>query len=122
MSPPALCGYFLIILWAVPSCVAEEAMVDNTMDGADAQDDVYYYGDNTCYVVETDNNDDTDDEYAFYANEIEDKGNYIVNIYKGRLLKTNVLSIINVVLSVLLVFFWVLWLVRTIFPNRTQDL
>jgi len=33
-----------------------------------------------------------------------------------------VLLIINVVLSVLLVFFWVLWLVGTIFPNRIQDL
>ena len=32
------------------------------------------------------------------------------------------LLIINVVLSVLLVFFWVLWLVGTIFPNRIQDL
>jgi len=70
----------------------------------------------------TDNTDDTDDEYAFYANKIEDKDDYIANTYKGKLLKTKVSLIIDVVLSVLLMFYWMLWLVRTIFSNWIQDL
>ena len=70
-------------------------MVNNSVDDDAAQNDVYYYGDDTYYVADTDNTDDTDDEYAFNSNEIEDKDNYIANTYKGQLSKTNVLSIID---------------------------
>ena len=97
-------------------------MVENVVDDVAMQDDVYYYGDDTYYVAEMDDTNDTDDEYAFYANKIEDEDNYNAITYEGQLLKTNVLSIINIVLFVLLVFFWVLWLVGTIFPNWIQDL
>ena len=58
-------------------------MVYNAVTDAIAQDNVYYYGDNTYYVAEIDNTDDTDDEYTFYANKIEEKDNYIANTYKG---------------------------------------
>ena len=88
-------------------CVAEEAIVNNAVDDAAVQDNVYYSRDNTYYVAEMDDTDDTDDEYAFYANKIEGEDDYIATTYKGQLLKTNVLSIIDVVMSVLLVFFWV---------------
>jgi len=37
-------------------------MIENAVDYAAAQDNVYYYGDDTYYVAETDNTDDTDDE------------------------------------------------------------
>jgi len=49
--------------------------VNNAVDDA-AQDDVYYYGENTYYVAEmdnTDNTNDTDDEYAFYAKKSKTK-------------------------------------------------
>ena len=80
-------------------------MVENVVDDVAMQEDVYYYGDDTYYVAEMDDTNDTDDEYAFYANKIEDEDDYIANTYEGQLLKTNMLSIIDIVLFVLLVFF-----------------
>ena len=62
-------------------------MMNNAVDDATTQDDVYYYGDNTYYVAEMDDTDDIDDEYAFYANEIEGKDNYIAKHVQRAVIK-----------------------------------
>jgi len=108
-------GIFLLItLCAIPACSAEDE--ENVYYDEDQVDDAYYE------AVTDDTDDAEDDEYAFYDNEIQDEDDFTANTYEEQLLKTNVSSIIDVVLCVLCMFFWVLWLVGTIFPNRIQDL
>ena len=70
---------FFIILCAVPSYVTEDAAVDDAVDNT-LQEIVYYYGDNSYYVSETNN---TDDEYVFTPTKSKTRTNISQTRTKG---------------------------------------
>lgn len=99
-----------VLAYVVPIriCLAED----------EAFEDGYYYypqQDDGYYEVEEDDTDDNDDN--FYHIQDDD---YVSIEHQSS--KIYVSSISDVILCLLCTFFWVLWLVGTIFPSRIQDL
>jgi len=85
-------------------------------DKEDENEEVYY---NYTYVEAYNDEVELDDVEVFYKAETDDDSEYVITAETANIY---VSSISEVLVCLFVTFFWILWLVGAIFPNRMQDL